>query len=87
MYWKAISAISFLRWRYAWSEKPWRRNGRGRRPPRPPRPPRPDAAGDPAGPGGLHPARARGAEQPTDPPSSARPTPTAHQPWGSPLTG
>lgn len=22
LYWKAISAIIFLRWRYAWSEKP-----------------------------------------------------------------
>lgn len=22
LYWKAMSAISFLRWRYAWSEKP-----------------------------------------------------------------
>lgn len=22
LYWKAISAISFLRWRYTWSEKP-----------------------------------------------------------------
>lgn len=79
LYWKAISAISFLRWRYAWSEKPWRQSGRSRGPPRP-APPRPDAAGDPSrhgcgGVGGCTQPRLAGAGQPTDTPSSARPRP------------
>lgn len=80
LYWKAISAISFLRCRYAWSEKPWPRVDALRRPP----PPLPGQACPPS----PHcPSPTCCPASPSPSPSSPAPSPLVPPPCRQPRCG